>query len=257
MILSVVNQKGGVGKTTTSTNLATALAACDHKVLLMDLDPQGNASTGFGIDHDKRRDSIYDVFQGRDVKAVVARTAIPGLDIIPSNMDLVAAEMELVSARGREFVLKDKLSELGGIYDYVIIDCPPSLGLLTLNALVASDKVLIPMQCEFYAMEGLSHLLKTIELIRKGLNAHLAIEGILLTMYDKRNRLTEQIEQDIRSCMGDLVFKSVIPRNVRISEAPSYGKPVMIYDHKCVGAMSYMLLAREILEGRYETKRVG
>lgn len=250
MILSVVNQKGGVGKTTTSTNLATALAACGYKVLLVDLDPQGNASTGFGIEHDRRKDSVYDLFRGRDARSVITKTEIPGLDIIPSNIDLVAAEMELVSTRGREFVLKSKLSEIGSLYQYIIVDCPPSLGLLTVNALVASDKVLIPMQCEFYAMEGLSHLLKTVELIRKGLNTNLSIEGILLTMYDKRNRLTEQIEQDIRSCMGDLVFKSVIPRNVRISEAPSYGKPVMIYDHKCAGAISYMLLAREILEGR-------
>lgn len=247
MIISVVNQKGGVGKTTTTTNLATALAACRHKVLIIDLDPQGNASTGLGISHDSRKNNVYDLFQGVIAQSVITKTEIPGLDIIPSNMDLVAAEMELVSTNGREFVLQKALSSISKMYDYIIIDCPPSLGLLTINALTASDKVLIPMQCEFYAMEGLSHLLKTIELVRKKLNPQLSIQGILLTMYDKRNKLTEQIEEDVRSCMGNLVFKNVIPRNVRISEAPSHGKPVMIYDHKCSGAISYMHLAREIL----------
>lgn len=247
MIISIVNQKGGVGKTTTTTNLATALAACRHKVLIIDLDPQGNASTGLGISHENRKNNIYDLFQGKNIQNVITQTEIPGLDIIPSNMDLVAAEMELVSKHDREFILKTALSSINKLYNFIIIDCPPSLGLLTINALTASDKVLIPMQCEFYAMEGLSHLLKTIELVRKKLNPILAIEGILLTMYDKRNKLTEQIEDDVRACMGNLVFKSVIPRNIRISEAPSHGQPVMIYDHKCSGAISYMLLAKEIL----------
>lgn len=248
MIMSIVNQKGGVGKTTTAVNLATAFVASGSKVLLIDLDPQGNASTNFGIEQDSRRYTSYDLFYDSCDKNLVIESGIKFLDIIPSNVDLSGIEVELVNLPSREFILKKSLMRYNDIYDYVIIDCPPSLGLLTLNALIASDQVLIPMQCEFFALEGLSHLLKTINLIQKKLNPTIFIQGILLTMYDRRNKLTEAIENDVRKCMQGLVFNTVIPRNVRISEAPSYGKPVMIYDHRCLGSVSYMHLAREILE---------
>lgn len=247
MIISVVNQKGGVGKTTTTINLATALAACAHNVLVIDFDPQGNASTGLGIDRSKRTHTIYDIFHNESAEEVIVKTAIPKLDLITANIDLVAAEIEIISKPRREFILQEALSSIKLQYQYIIIDCPPSLGLLTVNALTASDQVLIPMQCEFYSLEGLSHLLKTIDLVRKKLNPNLAICGILLTMYDRRNKLTEYIEQDVRNYMKDLVFKTVIPRNVRISEAPSHGIPVMVYDHKCLGSLAYMHLAKEIL----------
>lgn len=248
MITAIVNQKGGVGKTTTATNLATALAACGGKTLLIDLDPQGNASTGFGINQKERAKTSYDLLCGAKPLDLIIQTKIPLLDLIASNVNLSAAELDLVGDRDREFVLKKALGALSEEYDNIIIDCPPSLGLLSVNALTAADRILIPMQCEFYALEGLSHLLKTIELIKKKLNPNLEIEGILLTMYDRRNKLTEEIEQDVRACMKHLVFDTVIPRNIRICEAPSHGKPVMIYDHKCSGAIAYMHLAREILE---------
>lgn len=254
MITAIVNQKGGVGKTTTATNLATALAACGGKTLLIDLDPQGNASTGFGINQQDRVKTSYDLLGGAKPLDLIIKTAIPLLDLIASNVNLSAAELDLVGAREREFILKNALASLSEVYDNIIIDCPPSLGLLTVNALTAADQVLIPMQCEFYALEGLSHLLKTIELIKKKLNAELKVQGILLTMYDRRNKLTEEIEQDVRSCMKNLVFNTVIPRNIRICEAPSHGKPVMIYDHKCSGAIAYMHLAKEILERNGEVK---
>jgi chromosome partitioning protein len=248
MIISVVNQKGGVGKTTTAINLATALAACVGSVLVVDLDPQGNTSTGLGVDHDSRHHTIYDVFHGAPIQEVITRTDVPGLDLISANIDLVAAELEIIGRPRREFILGSAISLIKEKYKYIMIDCPPSLGLLTINALAASSKVLIPMQCEFYSLEGLSHLLKTIELVRTKLNPSLEICGILLTMYDKRNRLTEHIEQDVRSYMKHSVFKTVIPRNIRISEAPSHGTPVMLYDHKCPGSLAYMYLAKEILE---------
>lgn len=248
-IIAVVNQKGGVGKTTTSVNLATAFCAVKKKVLLIDADPQGNASTGLGIDASDREHSSYDAILGEAaLDTCIRSTLIPELDIIPADMDLSGAEIELVSFVNREFRLKNALSSLPSDYDYVLIDCPPSLGLLTLNALVAADEILIPLQCEFYALEGLSHLIKTIELVRAKLNPGLTIKGIVLTMYDRRNRFTEQIEYDVRDYFGDKVFKTSIPRNIRMSEAPSHGKPALIYDMHCAGSRAYIRLAKEILK---------
>ncbi len=251
-ILAVANQKGGVGKTTTSVNLATALSAIGQKVLLVDLDPQGNASTGLGIKRAGLRNSTYDViFEDAAVLDTVQQTKVPNLDVLPSSIHLSGAEIELVSVSRREFRLKDALRVPMG-YDYVIIDCPPSLSLLTLNALIASDAVVVPLQCEFFALEGLSHLVKTIERVQKHFNADLDIHGVVLTMYDRRNKLSGQVAQDVRKYFGDKVYKSVIPRNVRLSEAPSFGLPAIIYDMNCSGARAYISLAKEVLQREKE-----
>ncbi len=251
-ILSVANQKGGVGKTTTSVNLATALSAIGKKVLLVDLDPQGNASTGLGIKRASLRTSTYDVlFEDADVFETVKKTKVPGLDVLPSSVHLSGAEIELVGAPRREYRLKEALRKPSP-YDYIIIDCPPSLSLLTLNALVASDSIVVPLQCEFYALEGLSHLVKTIERVQKSFNSSLEIHGVVLTMFDKRNNLSEAVASDVRKYFGDKVYKSVIPRNVRLSEAPSYGLPAIVYDMRCPGAKAYISLAKEVLKREKE-----
>lgn len=247
-VISVVNQKGGVGKTTTTVNLSTALSAMEKKILVIDLDPQGNSSTGFGIRQQDRRVTIYQALIGLNhLNESIIETNIPNLYISPSNTNLLAAELELAPLKKREYVLANLLYLLESAFDYIIIDCPPSLNLLTLNALVASDEVLIPMQCDFYSLEGLSHLLKTIELVEKNLNSRIKIGGVLFTMYDRRNRLTEQVEDDVRNCLKGLVFQTTIPRNIRLSEAPSHGKPAVIYDHKCLGSIAYLELTKEIL----------
>ncbi len=248
-ILAIVNQKGGVGKTTTTVNLATAMAAVGKRALILDFDPQGNASTGLGITLSNRNITSYDLVLGdAAVSEAAQKTIVPGLDIVPSTIDLSGAEIEMVSLVKREFRLKNSLDQITTPYDYILIDCPPSLGLLTLNALVAADAVLIPLQCEFYALEGLSHLMRTVELVKKNLNPTLAIQGIVLTMYDRRNKLTEHIENEVRGYFGEQVYSVVIPRNVRMSEAPSHGKPALIYDMHCAGSNAYIQLAKECLK---------
>lgn len=249
-IMCVANQKGGVGKTTTAINLGTGLAAVGRKVLLVDLDPQGNASTGLGVPRNARDVSSYDVLLGQaTLEEALTKSAVPNLHIIPSTMDLSAAELELVQLERRTHRLRTALrnSPIINQFEYVLIDCPPSLGLLTLNALVSAHSVLVPLQCEFFALEGLSQLLSTIDRVKNNFNPQLRLHGVVLTMFDRRNNLSEQVSADVRECLGDLVYKTVIPRNVRVSEAPSHGKPALLYDYKCSGSQAYIQLASEML----------
>jgi chromosome partitioning protein len=251
-ILAVSNQKGGVGKTTTAINLGTALAAIGQRVLIVDMDPQGNASTGLGVPRETRRVTIYDVIvDGRAVNEAAVATAVPGLHIIPADADMSGVEIELSQADRRSYRLRDALAAEaaagGAPFDYVLIDCPPSLNLLTLNAMSAADAVLVPLQCEFFALEGLTQLMKTVDMVRQSLNPRLEIQGLVLTMYDRRNALSGQVEADVRAHFGDKVYDAVIPRNVRVSEAPSFGKPALIYDLKCAGSQAYLRLAREVV----------
>lgn len=247
-IISVSNRKGGVGKTTTTINIATALSAIDKKVLVIDFDPQGNATTSLGVQKRRDRPSSYDVLVGSaSVNEAVVPTELPRFDLIPSSPDLAAAEVELVDVDKREFMFKESLSRLQNDYDYVLIDCPPSLNLITINAMVASDSVLVPLQCEFLALEGLADLMKNINAIKRNFNPALTLQGIVLTMFSRQNNLSKMIEADVRKYFGNKVYQTVIPRCVRVAEAPSYGKPILIYDFKCSGAQAYVQLAKEFL----------
>jgi chromosome partitioning protein len=263
-IISLANQKGGVGKTTTAINLGTALAAIGERVLIIDLDPQGNASTGLGIDRRDRNASTYDVLMGEvSLRDAVVPTAVPRLHIAPSTMDLSGLELELGTTRDRAFRLRNAIGSLNNNvapdadFTYVLVDCPPSLNLITVNAMAASDAILVPLQCEFFALEGLSQLLQTVEQVRSTLNPELSIHGIVLTMYDSRNNLSNQVVADVRQFMGKKVYDTMIPRNVRISEAPSYGKPVLVYDLKCAGSEAYLKLATEVIQRERELRSAG
>jgi chromosome partitioning protein len=260
-VLAIANQKGGVGKTTTAINLGTALAAIGEHVLIVDLDPQGNASTGLGIDRRSRRTSTYDVLTGSSaLRDAVLETAVPRLHIAPSTLDLSGLELEIGQARDRALRLRTAITPVNAAapgrvdYSYVLIDCPPSLNLLTVNAMAAADAILVPLQCEFFALEGLSQLLRTVDQVKTTLNPNLTIHGVVLTMYDSRNKLSGQVVADVREFMGKKVYDTMIPRNVRVSEAPSYGKPVLVYDLKCVGSEAYLRLATEIIQREKELR---
>ena len=260
-ILAIANQKGGVGKTTTAINLGTALAAVGETVLIVDLDPQGNASTSLGISRRANQKSTYHVLMGEaSLKDVIVESGIPRLHCAPSTMDLLGAELELANIDRKTYRLADAIAELTRLgdparsYSYVLVDCPPSLNLLTINSLSAADAILVPLQCEFFALEGLSQLIKTVERVKSTLNPRLSIQGVVLTMFDRRNNLSEQVAEDVRSVLGDKVYQTVIPRNIRVSEAPSYGKPVLLYDNNCVGSQAYIRLASEVIRRERELR---
>lgn len=255
-IITIANQKGGVGKTTTAINLATALAAIGERVLIVDLDPQGNASTGLGIQRRDRKFSSYDLLVGsHTVEEAAVDTAVPNLSIIPSTLDLLGLEMEISQQPDRVYRLKKALDQTGGLaYSYILVDCPPSFNLLTMNAMAAAHSVLVPLQCEFFALEGLSQLLETINQVRRGVNPSLDIQGIVLTMFDARNNLAQQVVNDVRTHLGEKVYRTLIPRNVRVSEAPSYGKPAILYDLKCAGSQAYLQLASEVIQRERQRK---
>jgi len=247
-VFAIANQKGGVGKTTTAINLATALVGCGKEVLIVDVDPQGNASTGLGIDRAQRWMSSYEVIiDGAPIAAATQATVVPGMRIVPASPDLSGGEIELIDMARRELRLREALAGVADIYDFILIDCPPSLNLLTLNGLVAADSVMVPLQCEFYALEGLSHLVRSIERVQRNFNPGLEIHGVVLTMFDRRNNLCDAVAADVRGHFGAKVYDTVIPRNVRVSEAPSHGKPVVLYDGRCAGAQAYIHLASEVL----------
>lgn len=257
-LIAIANQKGGVGKTTTTINLGTALAAVGKRVLVVDLDPQANATTGLGLDHGAADVTSYELVLGLAApQEAVVKTGIPGLHLVPSTVDLSGAEVELVDAARREYRLRDAFARFDAAYDFVLIDCPPALGLLTLNALVAATAVIVPLQCEYYALEGMSHLVRTIERVKQALNPDLEIQGVVLTMYDSRNNLSEMVAEDVRAHFGSTVYETIIPRNVRVSEAPSHGKPVLLYDVNSRGSQAYIHLAGEMLRREGQSVRGG